>query len=241
MCETVKGCVQGCAKVILILINTIALLAGIALMGVGGFTLVKGKEYIPDVGVSLTPAAVCLIILGVLLLLIGCFGCFGAITGRHGLLNVYLILLGIIIILEVAVLIYGLVNKGKVAKNIEAAIKDPFNDVNTLGNEAQEMDRATVDTIQRQATCCGITGPDYWTHADFAGKVPASCCASAAEDDLLCAKADAYETGCLSSSEGLVNKALTVVIVVIIIIVLFQLICMVLAWCSRGEYIQVDA
>ena len=56
---------------------------------------------------SLTPVAVCMIVLGALLLFIGGFGCFGACTGRHGLLNFYLILLLIIIVLEVAVIVYG--------------------------------------------------------------------------------------------------------------------------------------
>ncbi|KAL5254465.1 hypothetical protein ACHWQZ_G014040 [Mnemiopsis leidyi] len=240
MCETLKGCVQGCAKVILILINLIAVLAGIALIGVGGFVMAKGKEYLPDVGVSLTPAATCLIILGVLLMLVGGFGCFGACTGRHGLLNVYLALLGIIVILEIAVLIYGFVNKGKVAGTIEEAITIPFNNVNTNGSSADALDLATVDSIQRHATCCGITGPDFWTNVQFKDEVPASCCEDAPSNATLCAKTNAYQDGCLSSTEGLVTKALTLVIVVIVIIVLFQLTCMILAWCSRGEYTEVD-
>jgi len=236
MCETLKACIQGCAKIILILINVIALLAGIAMVGVGIFTMVKGSEYIPDVGVSLTPAAVCLIILGVALLFIGSFGCFGAITGRHALLNVYLILLGIIVILEIAVLIFGFINKGAVEKNIKAAITEPFADVNEAGFDADVADLVQVASVQELATCCGIDGPSYWTNADFNGKVPASCCKDAAEDEQLCAVADAYPDGCLSSSEGLVKKGLTLVIVVIVIVILFQLICMIMAWCSRGEY-----
>ena len=79
-----------------------------------------------------------------------------------------------------------------------------------------------------------ITGPDFWTNAQFAGEVPASCCEDAPSNATLCDKTDAYQDGCLSSTEGLVTKALTLVIVVIVIIVLFQLTCMILAWCSRG-------
>ena len=41
------------------------------------------------------------------MLFVGCFGCFGACTGKHGTLNVYLVLLGIIVLLEIAILIYG--------------------------------------------------------------------------------------------------------------------------------------
>ncbi|XP_063682269.1 tetraspanin-3-like [Bolinopsis microptera] len=157
MCESVRGCIQGFAKVILIIINTIALLTGIVLVGMGIFTMAKGKEYLPDVGISLTTPAVFLIILGVLLFFIGCFGCFGAITGRLSLLNVYLILLGIIIVLELGVLIYGFVNKGKVESTIKDAITDPFNDVNEKGPDADAIDRATVDTIRRRLNAAELT------------------------------------------------------------------------------------
>ena len=50
MCETLKSCVRGCAKVILVLINTVALVAGIALIVVGSLVETKGEEYFPDIG-----------------------------------------------------------------------------------------------------------------------------------------------------------------------------------------------
>lgn len=241
MCESVRGCIQGFAKVILIIVNTIAHLSGIGLIGLGIFTMLKGKEYLPDVGISLTTPAVCLIILGALLFIISCFGCFGAITGRLSLLNVYLVLLGIIIVLEIAVLIYGFVNKGKVESTIKDAITDPFTNVNEKGTSALSIDRATVDTIQEKAECCGMDGPDFWTNAQFASQVPASCCKDSADDEELCDKDKAYQEGCLNSTEGLVKNALTIIIIVIVVIVLFQLICMAMAWCSRGDYESVDA
>ena len=58
--------------------------------------------------VDVTTSAIAMIVLGVLILMIGCFGCFGAVTGKHGLLNVYLIGLLVIIIIEVAFIIYGI-------------------------------------------------------------------------------------------------------------------------------------
>lgn len=240
MCEAIKGCVQGCAKLILILINVIALLAGVVMAAVGVFTMIKGKDYIPDVGVSLTPVAVFLIILGVLILFIGCFGCFGAVTGRHGLLNFYLILLLIIVVLEIAVLIFGFINKGKVKSKVTDSITEPFNNVN--GGTATELQTATVASIQSVVECCGLTGgPDFWTNAAFNGKVPASCCANAAEDDTLCDKADAYTGECLSASEKLVKQSMTLSIIVIIAIIVFQIVCMILAACSKGEYTEVTA
>jgi len=242
MCESVKGCIQGFAKIILILINVIALLAGIALIGVGSYTVVKGSDFLPDVGVSMTPAAVCLIVLGVLLFFIGCFGCFGAVTGKHSLLNIYLILLGIIVILEVAVFIYGLVNRKKVKGKLETAIKESFENVNVNGTTKAAEDYKIVNALQKHAECCGIKGPAFWTPPTFKkGTVPASCCKDAAEDAKTCAIADAYKDGCLDITQNLVGEAMTALIVALVVIVVFQLICMVLAWCSRGDYTEVKA
>lgn len=241
MCDTVKGCIQGFAKVILILINVIALLAGVALVGVGSYTIAKGASFLGDIGVNLTPAAVCLIVLGCLLFFIGCFGCFGAITGKHNLLNIYLILLGIIVILEIAVFIYGLVNKAKVKGVVEVSIKRAFDNVNVNGTAKSVADYKVVNVIQEHATCCGVTGPKYWTNKEFAGAVPASCCKAAKDDAKTCAVKDAYPDGCLSKTQGLVGTAMTALIVALVVIVVFELICMVLAWCSRGDYTEVSA
>ena len=80
-----------------------------------------------------------------------------------------------------------------------------------------------------------LTGPEFWTNVDFGVlNVPASCCANAEEDATVCLKTDAYQDGCMSSSEDLVKKALTIMIVVIVVIILLQIICMILAWCSKG-------
>lgn len=241
MCQAVKAIVQGCVKLILIVINVIALLAGLVLAVLGIFTMIKGDKYIPDVGVNLTPVAIFLIVLGALLLFIGCFGCFGAITGRHGLLNVYLILLAIIIILEVAVLIYGFVNKAKVTQEVTDAITDPFTNVNA--GTATEEETATVASIQSLVKCCGIDGPDFWTEPTWTnGHVPPSCCAEDEEGNLpkKCKKADAYEKGCLGESEGMVKQALTLVIIVIVAIIVFQIVCMILAACSKQDYAQIN-
>ncbi|KAL5254466.1 hypothetical protein ACHWQZ_G014041 [Mnemiopsis leidyi] len=226
-------CLQSFSKVILILINTLALIAGIALIVVGGWALAVGKEKLPDLGVPITPAGTCLVVLGVLLMLVGCFGCFGAITGRHQLINIYLMVLGVIIILEIAVIIFVFVNKAKVSTSIKAAISDPFDDFNKDGLDASESDKNFVNTVQVVAKCCGIKGPAFWTNAGFAGQVPASCCESASEDDELCAASDAYNDGCLQNSEELVKKALIAMIVAVAVLVVFEIICMILAWCTR--------
>lgn len=237
MCETITSCIRGCAKLILILINVISLVAGIAMIGVGIFIMVEGSSYIPDVGVSLTPVAVCMIVLGALLLFIGGFGCFGACTGRHGLLNFYLILLLVIIVLEVAVIVYVFINKGKVGEQVEESITTPFENMNT--GDATDAEIATVASIQELAECCGTSGPDFWTKADWLGQVPASCCKDAEDDAVLCAKADSYETGCIENSEVMVSNIMAISLYVIIVIVVFEIICGILACCSKGEYQQV--
>lgn len=237
MCEAITSIIKGCAKLILILINVISLVAGMAMIGVGIFIMIEGSSYIPDVGVSLTPVAVCMIVLGALLLFIGGFGCFGACTGRHGLLNFYLILLLIIIVLEVAVIVYVFINKGKVGDKVEESITTPFENMNA--DTATDAEIATVTSIQELAECCGTSGPDFWTNAAYNGDVPASCCKDAEDDATLCAKADSYQEGCIGNSEDMVSNIMKISLYVIIVIVVFEIVCGILACCSKGEYQQV--
>lgn len=242
MCETIKACIAGCAKCILIIINVVALVAGIAMVAAGSYVLVAGDEYIPDVGVDTTTSAIALIVLGVLILMIGCFGCFGAITGKHGLLNVYLIGLLVIVIIEAAIIIYGFVNKAEVEETVTNSISGPFEQVNEKGTTANEGDLATVNSIQTLAKCCGIDGPSFYTGTDWIlNKVPASCCADSEEDAEKCDKDDAYEEGCLENTEDMASAALSLMLYILIAIVVLQIVCMILAWCSRGDYTAVDA
>jgi len=242
MCETIKACIAGCAKCILIIINIVALVGGLAMIGVGSYVLIEGDEYIPDVGVDTDTSAIALIVLGVLILMIGCFGCFGAITGKHGLLNVYLIGLLVIIIIELGILIYGFVNKAEVSETVTASISGPFEEVNTKGSSASQGDISTVDSIQVLAKCCGIDGPEFYKGTEWVlGKVPASCCKDSEDGATKCDKADAYTEGCLVNSEGMVSAALSLILYILIAIIVLQVICMILAWCSRGDYQAVDA
>lgn len=48
-----------------------------------------------------------------------------------------------------------------------------------------------------------------------------------------------FQDGCLTKANDLVAQALTILIIAIVVIILFQVICMILACCSKGGK-QVD-
>jgi len=221
------------AKVILILINTISLLASLALIAFGVFVILRGEEYIPDAGVDVNAIAYALIVLGVVLLFVSCFGFFGACTGKHGLLNFYLILLGVVVALLVAALIYGFVMKSDVEDTVENYITDAFDTVKNATSANATVDQfVAVNTIQVAVKCCGITGPDYW---DWDGQVPSSCCANFTTTDAtaLCDSADAYTSACMSGTEDLIQNALLAVVVLLVVIIIFLVACMIFACCSK--------
>lgn len=234
MCEAMKGCIKGCIKFILILINVIVLLAAIAMIAAGSYVLVEGNDYIPDIGVDVTTLAIAVIVLGVLLLLIGFFGCFGACTGKNSLLNVYMIGLLVIVLVEIAILIYGFVYQGDAADLVEKGLTGPFKAVND--GTANKGDRAVVDETQEWADCCGIDGPAYWTNVAFGVNVPASCCD---EDDLdgagNCLRAKAYTDGCLGDAEEMASETLLLILYILIAIIILQIICMIFACCAKED------
>lgn len=238
MCEAIAACIRGCVKVILILINLIALSLALLLVGVGAALLVKGAEFADEFGVSLTPTAIAFIVLGILLLLVATFGCFGACTGRHALLNWYIGMILVVIVLEIIVLIYAYVNKSSINSGVKVYIADSFESVNN--GTATNAEIATVYSLQTSVKCCGEAGPDSWTNADFNGEVPASCCVSASENATLCAKADAYELGCTEASQAVINSSQMLVYGVIMVVVIFQIICAIMAHLSKSGYEEVS-
>lgn len=221
------------AKVILILINTISLLASLALIGFGVFVILRGEEYIPDAGVDVNAIAYALIVLGVILLFVSLFGFFGACTGKHGLLNFYLILLGVVVALLVAALIYGFVMKSEVEEEVESYITEAFGTVKNATSANATVDQfIAVNTIQVAVKCCGITGPEYW---DWGTEVPSSCCDTydATDATALCDLSDAYTTACMESTEDLIQNALLATVVLLVVIIIFLVACMIFACCSK--------
>lgn len=224
---------HGMAKVILILINTISLLASLALIAFGVFVVLRGEDYIPDAGVDVNAIAYALIVLGVILLFVSLFGFFGACTGKHGLLNFYLILLGVVVALLVAALIYGFIMRSDVADTVETYITDSFDTVKNATSANATVDQfVAVNAIQVAVKCCGITGPEYW---NWGGDVPSSCCANFTTDDAtaLCSETDAYTTACMESTEDLIQNALLAAVILIVVIVIFLVACMIFACCSK--------
>eukprot|EP00116_Pleurobrachia_bachei_P019405 sb/3479667/ len=173
--EDVMGCCEFIMKAILVIINSIVILSGLALLVSGGIYLSKAHEYfevaeLDQYSSDIKPVAIPLMVIGGILLVVGLVGCCGAISGKNGLLNIYIIVVVITVVVEVAVCVYCVVKKDAI---LEASVEGGeylVSNVN-FGN-ATDNDITTINSIQYVLSCCGTTGKDSYTTSGF----PKSCC-----------------------------------------------------------------
>ena len=66
------------------------------------FDVEELSQYSSDI----KPIAIPLMVIGGVLLVVGLVGCCGAISGKNGLLNIYIIVVVITVVVEVAVCVY---------------------------------------------------------------------------------------------------------------------------------------
>jgi len=224
MGQTQLGCGMSCLKYLLFVVNFIVWVCGIAVFGVGIYSRVKAgdwKDLVKDVDV--VDAANLLIASGAIVMVIGFVGCCGAVKQLRPLLVVYIILLVLIFILEIAGGIYAAVKKDDVI----ASLKKNFGDIveNSYGgtSEADKGLTKSVDWFQENVKCCGADGPKSWNSSSWVANnkknagngtyqlFPKTCCKSG---DCNLGKSDAdynnlsnvYTVGCVDESEEFLNS-----------------------------------
>lgn len=229
-----RGCCATMLQCVLSTINLLTLIVGGIVAAIGVFLYIRQSDYFPsleDYNLSLTPVAIAMIVLGVLLLLIGLFGCCGAMTGNRGMLNIYFVFMLIIIVLEILVIIFGFLSKAMVQSESEDAFNAIFNKFNN--GTASDIELAAVTSLQMNLECCGNTGPDFWTNSTmFSGdKVPGSCCVgyNVETSEALCDLANAFPEGCDQQATGMIDNFMLVLLLVLLVSIVFQFFCMVIA------------
>lgn len=238
------GCCEFIMKAILVIINSIVILSGLALLVSGGIYLSKAHEYfevaeLDQYSSDIKPVAIPLMVIGGILLVVGLVGCCGAISGKNGLLNIYIIVVVITVVVEVAVCVYCVVKKDAI---LEASVEGGeylVSNVN-FGN-ATDNDITTINSIQYVLSCCGTTGKDSYTTSGF----PKSCCndytyntedGSASELNLVAdcgADGKVYDQGCTDAFTQNFNNIGLVIGILIGIIIVFELFCVIAACVSK--------
>lgn len=249
MGTTELGCGMKCLKYLLFAVNFIVWVCGIVVLVVGIYSRVKAGDWsdlLKDV--SVVDAANLLIASGAFVMIIGFVGCCGALRQMRPLLVVYIVMLVLIFILEIAGGIYAAVKKDDAIKAIENNFKDITENSYGKTSKADEGLTKSVDWFQENVKCCGAKGPDSWANTTFVQKnknnangtkkyelFPKSCCIGGAVCNLGNSDADyktvtnVYDKGCVEESEQFLNSHMKELVGVGIGIAFVQLIGIVFA------------
>lgn len=205
-------------KLLLVVFNVIAVIIGLALIGVGGYARLEYGEILSVTHDSYTNIPVVMMILGLIIFVLGFFGCFGSYKENRVLLIIYSGLLIIVIMGEVVAIVVSMIFKNKVGDEVEKGLTENF-DAYIAGEEGA-MD--LIDDVQDTLQCCGLHNTTTWTdNGKWAGnhtggEIPVSCCVEELEEGVKCfANATLtpfYEEGCYDKATRILDNNLGLII-----------------------------
>lgn len=194
---TELGCGMKCLKYMLFAVNFVVWICGIVVFGVGIYSRVKAGEWEDLVkDASVADAANILIASGAIVMVIGFVGCCGAVKQNRPFLIVYIILLMLIFILEIASGIYAYTKKDDVIASLKSGFQETVDKSYGMDSEADKGLTKSVDWFQEHVKCCGANGVSSWRNSTWKTEksgtqlVPKSCCKN--QDSSGCNVAGSY-------------------------------------------------
>lgn len=161
--------------------NLVFLLGGLAVLGVGAWTISDHLAYSPLLStVTYSLCAWVLALAGVLVVATAVLGCVGVWRRNRCLLLGYTFLLLLIFLLEAMVGVLAYVYKENVETELAVNLNKTF--MNYYGVDPART--AAIDRMQREYKCCGAQTYEEWRRSrwmlsadrDERSKVPDSCC-----------------------------------------------------------------
>jgi len=194
-----------CTKVFFILFNLIFWLTGLALLVIGiwsKISLVKYMKLSTSIDYNLAPYI--MIGCGAFIILVGILGCWAALREHSWALILYMIILLILFIAELAAGIGGYVLRNKLKKGLEDGMRKAMKN---YGNDTEGSTKKAVDDIQSKVFhCCGADSYLDWTNGSLpnwkANTVPKSCCRNEKSCHFSAVKGhekDIYTQGCVGA------------------------------------------
>ncbi|KAL5270728.1 hypothetical protein ACHWQZ_G001418 [Mnemiopsis leidyi] len=232
-----RGCCDKCAKMFIMVINIIIILIGGAILAAGLYWQLNETGFYKEIfNHDIFNIPIVSIVVGALLLLVGICGFFGACCEVMFLLKVYMGFLILIMLVEIILAVGCVAMKSEVE---EYATNKTYEFIGYYGDEAKDeadIIKKTVDAIQENFECCGVTGPDDWPNYNAAYKsetapertVPDSCCkdpdsAGCGSAKTISANENIYKIGCKVSMINFVENNLLYVGIVSGVIVILQM------------------
>lgn len=228
--EERKGCCSiSCLKFSLYMFNVLYFLTGLAVTGVGLWTLLeKHPSLILLTSGFYDLTAYILIVAGLIILCVTVIGCCGISRGNHCLVSSYSVLLSIIILAEAIAGSMAYLYRTQVKAELSENLEEQFNKLYGINNDTT----FAVDHLQLGLKCCGVHDFDDWTNSEWYklperknNKVPDSCCIS---PSLNCGVRDGPSniryTGCIDRVDKIAGDHLIIVGAVAIGVCLVQLV-----------------
>ncbi|CAG0895927.1 unnamed protein product [Darwinula stevensoni] len=202
MGSTMDGCGK-CMKYSLFVANFIILIGGIAVLGVGIWTVVDKAtlEALLDTNLFFS-AAYIQIATGIVIIFLSFLGCCGAMKEVKCMLLTYSILLFLLFIVLLVAGILGYVFRDKVEDSIDMAMKKSLHEYD---DRLQDPVRLAWDDAQKKFECCGVDRPEDWqSNTNLKGRYPKSCCRIDSDGDTLHCESsvtNTWKVGCRQKVE----------------------------------------
>ncbi|TPP60354.1 Tetraspanin [Fasciola gigantica] len=227
------SCGYKCLQAILVMMNIVVAICGIALIVVGSVAEVNFKRYGTQDDVYLRAFIIFIIAFGCFITLVGIFGFCGACKKSVVCLTLYIIFLLILILAGLAAGIAGFVLKNKVKEYVTKSMTEAFDKykdppyqkiIDTIQKDVGFLQ--STNLLQFQLKCCGANGT--WTGP---GSTPTSCQGSDGRF---------YTDGCVKNAQEFLKKNILIVAGCVFGFALIQILGIVFAACvcqaiKRGE------
>ncbi|XP_015905099.1 CD63 antigen [Parasteatoda tepidariorum] len=180
---------------VLIAINFIFVLCGIALIVVGALGTKQDMTHFMDSKYLTAPILLCAI--GGVMFVVAFLGCCGALRYNHFMVMAFAVLVFIIMIIEVGGAAAAYYYKGQVEDFLRK-------NMNTSLAQQRSQSVKIWDMVQYRFKCCGIDGPEDYVKLNL--KIPDSCCKSNKD----CSEAESWK-GCFSQMLELTKGNITII------------------------------
>lgn len=179
------GC-AGCLKVLLVGLNILVMVVGLACVAVGAWAYTTDVADIVDelAEANFNAGAIALMVAGACIVIVALLGICGALRKNRCCLGMYFIIMLILLVVLVIVAVLIVAYRNTIRDELENQMRKKIE--NNYGTDSAITD--LVDKIQKEWKCCGVSGGlasadswFIWQKSDWlntaGGKlVPESCC-----------------------------------------------------------------
>ncbi|XP_046859951.1 CD63 antigen-like [Xenia sp. Carnegie-2017] len=198
------------AQTLLVAFNFVFVLIGIGSITVGIVIHFKYNDYENLLSKDIGAVPILLISIGGVIFLVSFFGCCGAWRKSVVMLTIYIFLLSLLLLLEIAGVISAYFFKSKLRKYVETGMKDAIKQYNDTKYQK------AINKVQQKFDCCGATNSSDYINQ----KIPSSCCKTPMNVNGTC---EFQSKGCADKLFDYLDEHLAIVGGIVIGVIVVQL------------------